>query len=257
MRLERAFAAMGMRAAEHCVFLPRLEPQRFLAAMGRCDIFLDSIGWSGCNSTLESLDHDLPMVTMAGPLMRGRHTVAILRRMDVIDTIAEEVDQYVSVAVRLANDLPLRAALKARIAAGKQSRLCRSGLRCGAGRISGPRGPAATSRGPQREVTIMILRIVPALAGILVWGCGVSAAGEDEYGKTHRSRHARAARVEAVPPQSASPGGRLVTHPAWTFACEGAYGPNRGPACDIPIWVYGSPCEVGIGWGRSRPCNGR
>jgi hypothetical protein len=49
----------------------------------------------------------------------------------------------------------------------------------------------------------------------------------------------------------------LVTHPAWTFACEGAYGPNRGPACDIPIWVYGSPCEVGIGWTHSRPCSPR
>src|SRR5262249_35421822 len=118
-RLERAFAAFGLRAADHCVFLPRLDPARFVAAMGCCDIFLDSISWSGCNSTLESLAHDLPIVTMPGRLMRGRHSAAILRKMGIVDTIAGTVDEYVSIAVRLAKDLPLRAALKARIAASK------------------------------------------------------------------------------------------------------------------------------------------
>src|SRR5229473_5290768 len=119
-RLDRAFAAFGMRAAEYCVFLPRLDPDRFLAAMGQCDVFLDSIGWSGCNSTLESLAHDLPIVTMTGPLMRGRHTAAILRRMEIVDTTAATLDEYVSTAVRLAKDGPLRTALKTRIARTKR-----------------------------------------------------------------------------------------------------------------------------------------
>src|ERR1700738_383075 len=43
-RLERAFAAAGLNAGDHCVFLPRLAPDRFAAAIGRCDIVLDSIG---------------------------------------------------------------------------------------------------------------------------------------------------------------------------------------------------------------------
>jgi len=42
-RLERAFAAHGLRAQDTCVFLPRLNPQRFVAAAGAADIFLDSI----------------------------------------------------------------------------------------------------------------------------------------------------------------------------------------------------------------------
>ena len=82
-RLERAFAAFGLNAADHCVFLPRLEPQKFVAAIGACDAVLDSIGWSGCNSVLESLVHDLPIVTLSGSLMRGRHATAILTMMDV------------------------------------------------------------------------------------------------------------------------------------------------------------------------------
>ncbi len=118
-RLDRAFGALGLKADEHCQFLPRLEQREFIAASGQCDTFLDSINWSGCNSTLESLVHDLPIVTMTGPLMRGRHSTAILRMMGVAETIAETIDEYVSIAVRLAQDVPWRMAVKAKIAANK------------------------------------------------------------------------------------------------------------------------------------------
>jgi predicted O-linked N-acetylglucosamine transferase (SPINDLY family) len=117
---------------DHCVFLPRLDEPGFVAAAGQCDVFLDSIGWSGCNSTLESLLHDLPIVTMPGPLMRGRHSMAILRMMGVTETIAETIDEYVSIAIRLARDISWRLAVKARISAGKNriyhDRECISGL---------------------------------------------------------------------------------------------------------------------------------
>jgi predicted O-linked N-acetylglucosamine transferase (SPINDLY family) len=83
--------------------------------MGLSDIFLDSIGWSGCNSTLESLTHDLPIVTLQGTLMRGRHTEAILTMIGVTETVTETVEAYVSVATRLAFDMPWRIAVKDRI----------------------------------------------------------------------------------------------------------------------------------------------
>jgi predicted O-linked N-acetylglucosamine transferase (SPINDLY family) len=118
-RLDRAFARVGLRAADHCVVLPRLAPDRFVAAIGQCDVLLDSIGWSGCNSTLESLAHDLPIVTLAGAFMRGRHTAAILEMMGVDETIARSVDDYVAIAVRLGRDAAARAAVRARIAANK------------------------------------------------------------------------------------------------------------------------------------------
>jgi predicted O-linked N-acetylglucosamine transferase (SPINDLY family) len=118
-RLERAFAAFGLNAADHCVFLPRLEPQKFVAAIGACDAVLDSIGWSGCNSVLESLVHDLPIVTMAGPLMRGRHATAILTMMDVPETITAGIDGYVAAAVRIARDADWRTSLRSKIARNK------------------------------------------------------------------------------------------------------------------------------------------
>jgi predicted O-linked N-acetylglucosamine transferase (SPINDLY family) len=118
-RLEAAFTRHGLRAADHCAVLPRLDPDRFIGAMGCCDVLLDSIGWSGCNSTLESLVHDLPIVTLAGEFMRGRHTSAILEMMGVEETIARTVDDYVAIAVRLGRSAVERAAVAQRIAASK------------------------------------------------------------------------------------------------------------------------------------------
>ena len=63
-RLDAAFSDWGVTASDHCLFIDSLSADRYVAAMGNCDIFLDSIGWSGCNSTLESLVHDLPVVTL-------------------------------------------------------------------------------------------------------------------------------------------------------------------------------------------------
>jgi predicted O-linked N-acetylglucosamine transferase (SPINDLY family) len=118
-RLERAFKAVGLNAGDHCVFLPRLAPDGFAAAIGQCDVVLDSIGWSGCNSILESLVHNLPIVTLAGEMMRGRHTAAILDMMDIRETTAHTIDEYVSMAGLLGRDVARRAELSARISNNK------------------------------------------------------------------------------------------------------------------------------------------
>ncbi len=114
-RLQRAFAAHGLKAEDHCVVLPSLDPDRFISAVGLADVVLDTIGWSGGQSTLDCLIQALPMVTMPGTLMRSRHTAAILGRLGVTGTIVDSVDQYVGVAVALAWDHAWRAALTAKI----------------------------------------------------------------------------------------------------------------------------------------------
>ena len=118
-RLERAFAAYGLNAADYCVILPQMPQDRFLAAVGQCDVILDTIGWSGGKSALDCLAQDLPAVTMAGPLMRGRHTAAILRRMGITETITENPEDYIDVAVRLGRDISWRSGIKKKIAGRK------------------------------------------------------------------------------------------------------------------------------------------
>jgi predicted O-linked N-acetylglucosamine transferase (SPINDLY family) len=56
---------------------------------------------------------------MQSPLMRGRHSAAILKMMDITETIADDVDQYVSAAVRLAQNTEERATLSRKVAANK------------------------------------------------------------------------------------------------------------------------------------------
>jgi protein O-GlcNAc transferase len=101
------------------VFLSRLTTADFLGAAALCDVFLDSIHWSGCNSALECLSAHLPIVTLPGPLMRGRHCHAILQILGVTETIARSLDEYVEIAVRLARDPALRGAIRDRMAANR------------------------------------------------------------------------------------------------------------------------------------------
>jgi protein O-GlcNAc transferase len=118
-RLARAFAAEALDVRRHVVMLSRLTTPQFLGIGAICDVFLDSIGWSGLNSALENLASDLPIVTWPGPLMRGRHCDAILRMLGIGETIAGSEAEYVDIAVRLARDPALRTALRQRTAANK------------------------------------------------------------------------------------------------------------------------------------------
>jgi predicted O-linked N-acetylglucosamine transferase (SPINDLY family) len=66
---------------------------------------------------LESLPQNLPIVTMPSAMMRGRHCAAILQMMGVTETIADTIDDYVAIAVRLANNPAERQALRERMKA--------------------------------------------------------------------------------------------------------------------------------------------
>jgi len=118
-RLDRAFAAAGLKAEDHCAFLQSMSMERFAAASAQCDLMLDSIGWSGGNTTLEALAQDLPVVTCQGALMRGCVSAGILRMMGMPETVGETVDDYVALAIRMGREPAWRAEIKARIATDK------------------------------------------------------------------------------------------------------------------------------------------
>jgi protein O-GlcNAc transferase len=114
-RLESAFARFGLDCADYVKFLSHLDPPHYKALNETADVFLDSIGWSGCNSTLEALSCHLPVVTMPGRLMRGRHTHSILAMMGLEELEAHSLEEYVALASRLGGDSELRKSFSLKI----------------------------------------------------------------------------------------------------------------------------------------------
>jgi len=99
--------------------LPRLTPNQYAALNRQAAIYLDSIGWSGGNTTLEAVAAERPIVTLPGRFMRGRHSAAILTMMGVSETIACDREDYVAIAARLGLDPKWRREVAAKVAARK------------------------------------------------------------------------------------------------------------------------------------------
>lgn len=119
-RLLRAFAAAGLNGDRHVAILPPMPQQDYIDAVGLADVILDTPGWSGGKSTLDCLAVDPAIVTLAGQFMRGRHTAAILRRIGCEATVAGSLDEYVSIAVRLARDPAWRNEVRQVVRSGKR-----------------------------------------------------------------------------------------------------------------------------------------
>jgi predicted O-linked N-acetylglucosamine transferase (SPINDLY family) len=116
-RLHRAFAQANLIGTDHLLLIAALDSDQFQAMSQIVDVLLDTPDWSGCNSSLELLAHGLPVVTLPGEFMRGRHTMAILRMMAMEELIANTPEAYVDLAVRLGSEPVWRKALQARIQA--------------------------------------------------------------------------------------------------------------------------------------------
>ena len=117
-RLDRAFAAAGLQASQHCVILPQLKQFDYWNLHLIADVFLDTIGWSSGASAFEAIACQMPVVTVPGELMRSRQAYAILTQLGVTQTIARDNAGYVDIAVRLATDRSFREGVKQRMVRG-------------------------------------------------------------------------------------------------------------------------------------------
>ncbi len=118
-RLADAFEQFQLNYQDHCVFLPRLDKKAFAGTTAIADVYLDNLGWSGCNTTMESIADNLPIVTLPGELMRCRHTAAILQMMGVVETIAQTKEEYIQIAVHLGQNPSYRQDISQKIAVNK------------------------------------------------------------------------------------------------------------------------------------------
>jgi protein O-GlcNAc transferase len=120
-RLEAAFRDADLDPARHIVVVPPVPFEQFGALIGLGNVYLDSVAWSGGNTTLEAVTLGLPVITLPTGLMRGRHTLAILKRMGLDAYIARDGADYVALAARLADPGEQEAAR--RLIAERRARL--------------------------------------------------------------------------------------------------------------------------------------
>jgi predicted O-linked N-acetylglucosamine transferase (SPINDLY family) len=119
IRINRAFGRFNLNADDYVVFLPFLDQGRYKELNSLCDVFLDPIGWSGCTSTLEAIECNLPVIALPGLLMRGRESTAILTMMGMEETIADSLDDYIALAIKLGLDIEWRRLISKEIARKK------------------------------------------------------------------------------------------------------------------------------------------
>ena len=113
--LARLAGSLGA-AEERVVFLPFAPKDDFLTLLMHADVALDTFPFGGGTSTLMVLAMGTPIVTLPNGFERGRTSAGYYRAMGVTELIANDVEHYVDLAVRLGTDADFRAAMKARIA---------------------------------------------------------------------------------------------------------------------------------------------
>ena len=116
-RLDRALAAVGLSRAGRVHVLPQCAHDDYLRINAVCDAMLDTLRWSGGNTSLDALACGLPIVTLPGRFMRSRQSCAMLELLEVRDTIAADADDYQRIAVRLVRERAWRDDVAARITA--------------------------------------------------------------------------------------------------------------------------------------------
>ncbi|KYC42999.1 glycosyl transferase family 1 [Scytonema hofmannii PCC 7110] len=114
-RLQCAFAQMGLDSEQHCIILPRISWSDYCNVNCISDIFLDTLSWSGGNTTLEAIACNLPIVTYPGEFMRGRHAYGILKMLGVTDSIAQTEAEYIDIAAKLGLDRDWRDSIVKRM----------------------------------------------------------------------------------------------------------------------------------------------
>ena len=118
-RLAAALRDAGADPERQLVFLPLVPRSRFLEICAACDVMVDTPHWSGGNTAIDALVAGLPVAARPGRFMRGRQSLAMLRRLGVADAlVGHDAASQAEIALRCAQDLAFAADVRSRIAAG-------------------------------------------------------------------------------------------------------------------------------------------
>ena len=93
---------------DYFYFFPQTNYQKYLNIINKSDIILDSLDWSGFNTSLDALSLDKPIITLPSNFMRGRHTYGILKNIKIDELICNSNSEYIDLAVKLSTNINFR-----------------------------------------------------------------------------------------------------------------------------------------------------
>ena len=83
------------------IFLEGMSQITYYKKLANHKIILDTVGWSGGNTSMEALYLEKPIVTLIGNNLRANHTVAMLKQIDLDILIAKDYKEYIFLANKL------------------------------------------------------------------------------------------------------------------------------------------------------------
>ena len=90
------------------VWLETMSRADYLATLLAADVILDTLHFSGGNTSLEALGMGRPVVTMAGRTMRSRFTAGLYQAMGLPEAVSSSSKEYVQRAIDLGQNMSLR-----------------------------------------------------------------------------------------------------------------------------------------------------
>jgi protein O-GlcNAc transferase len=119
--LQREAAQCGI-ASERLVFAPRLASTAdHLARHRQADLFVDTAPYNAHSTAGDALWTGLPVLTLQGSAFPGRVAASLLNPLGLSELVANSLEDYEAMALRLVRNPEELRALKARLAQGRAS----------------------------------------------------------------------------------------------------------------------------------------
>jgi protein O-GlcNAc transferase len=118
--VKREAEARGV-APERLVFAPRTKPDQHLARHRLADLFLDTLPYNAHTTASDALWMGLPLVTCPGSTFPGRVAASLLHAIGLPELVTNSLGDYEALALKLAREPATLAAIKAKLAANRDT----------------------------------------------------------------------------------------------------------------------------------------
>jgi predicted O-linked N-acetylglucosamine transferase (SPINDLY family) len=89
---------------DRIMVIPFMSSNTFYNFLKLVDVPLDTFFFAGGNTSFQALGLGCPMVTLPDRSSSGRATYALYAKMGIFDCVADSIENYADIAIKLAND---------------------------------------------------------------------------------------------------------------------------------------------------------